>query len=226
MSFNSFLDPVDNANIAVQEKEIYLKNKGNIDDILSIINIDEDVKNLAEKYYYMLTVNTTKTESKIRALYYCTLVAQEVLCDEDKGCPSEELAVAFYLTPKQCKSAVKDFHGRLTIDRPITGYVSIETCIRNRARSIWDKDVVEDIIREWRQISGFRPDLENMQPSRIVPAFLYYYINSRGYTVTIEEMLNKFKNIKKEHLLDTERVINDIVSTMRTQQFTEFQTRF
>lgn len=215
MSFASYLSEDTVNEMPMTGRVLHLKNKGKIDDIMETLKIDPVVKATAEKYYYQLSVNTIRPEAKLKAVFYCVLAAQETLRDQISICSAKDLGSELNLNNRQQVSAIKKFQGRLKLDHNIIGYVPMSYCVYSKAKNYWDKEVLEDIMYEWGRIIAYRPTLENCNPDRIVSAFLYYYINSRGYKVDIDELLKQFKDVKYDHLITNERMIVDIATSMR-----------
>lgn len=223
MSYVSYLGEELASQMPLEERVIHLKNKGKIDDIMETLKIDPVVKAMAENYYYSLSKDTIRPEAKLKAVFYCVMAAQETLRLQHQNddinamyavCPAKDLGAELNLNHQQQLSAVKIFQGRLNIENNIIGYVPIKYCIYSKAKNFWDKAVLDDMMCEWERIVTYYPALENYNPDRIVSAFLYYYINRRGYVVDIDELLKQFKDVRREHLIATENIIISIVSSM------------
>lgn len=201
----------------VEEKEVLfvkLKNKGRIDDILNNLNVESCVKNLAKEHYENLETNTIRLESKLPAVFYCILVAQEDLGERYGICPAIDLAVELGLEKKQCESAIKKFQGRLRDKRPL-GHVDPILTIRSVARLMdWSASTINEITDEWNSLVTFNPNLIQMSPMKIAAGYIYYYIKATGYNVDITKFIARFK-INKKQLDENEQIIIDAVTTRR-----------
>jgi hypothetical protein len=202
----------------IQVETIYvdLKNKGRIDDILEKLKIDPVVKDLTRKYYENLDINTIRLESKLKAVFYCALVAQEDLGEQFGICPALDLAKELGLDKKKCESAIKKYHGRLGDKKPI-GYVEPIIIIRSIARQKgWSDKIIHEITNEWNSLIRVSPQLNEIQPMRIAAAYLHYYITSNGYTANSSEFMTRFK-INKKQFQDAEQMITNAISLLRSE---------
>lgn len=205
--------------IHVETTYIELKNKGRIEDILEKLKIDHVVKDLTRTYYENLDINTVRLESKLKAVFYCVLVAQEDLGEQFGICPALDLAKELNLDKKKCESAMKKYHGRLGNKKPI-GYVEPIFIIRSIAREKgWSDKIIQDITIEWNSLIRVLPQLNEIQPMRIACAYLYYFITSNGYSASFDEFKARFK-VNKKQFQDAEQMISNAISLLRSENST------
>jgi hypothetical protein len=205
-------------NISVSPYEVTtgpLKNKGKIDDILDRVKVDPVVKDQAKIFYEGLNINTIRLETKLMAIFYCILTAQEFLGEEHGVCPAADLGEELELTQSQREAAIKKFQGRLEAFPSPVGYVDPLTRIKSAARQMnWQQSIIDEISAEWKDLVNVNSRLENIQPNRIAAAYISYYIKSRGCTVDSKELANFFK-ISVKHLDENEKLVTDTVIRMR-----------
>lgn len=196
---------------------IDIKNKGRIDDILVTLKIDPMVKDLTKKYYEMLDANPIRIESKLMAVFYCVLCAQETLGETYGICPAVDLANELGMDKKRCEAAMKKFQGRLRGVRPV-GYVDPIITIRSVARLMnWTDATINEITDEWNSLVEVSPRLKEVQPIKIAAGYLFYYIKSAGCVVGEDALLKRFK-LNKKQLLDAEQLIVDAVILLRSSK--------
>lgn len=182
-----------------------IKNKGKIDTILDPLRLDPMIKVVAKMFYESLQINTIRPESKLKALWYCILCAQE---KTGNRAPAIVIANDLGLCKKKMESAIKKYHGRIPDFLPI-GYVNPVEIILTYARIMeCNDDVITEIHEEWLLFSKVDPNLLQMNPSEVAAGYISYFFDSKGFSVQHAEIVKEFMVTEKNFMDAKQTIIN------------------
>lgn len=180
-----------------------LKNKGKIENVLDPLKLDPVIKQQAKAYYESLQINTIRPESKLKAVWYCILCAQEKLGEH---APAIVIANDLGLTKKQMESAIKKYHGRIPNYSPV-GYVNPIEIIISYARIIgWPDEIIHEIREEWELFTRADSKLLQENSLDVAAGYISYFFDSKGFNVSLAEIMKEIM-VTEKNLINAKQAI-------------------
>jgi len=159
------------------------RNNSSILDILSTIDVRQDVKVKAEELYKQLKTTNKRDRKRRMATLYCVLCAQDLVATDGNDVRTVSyVAEQLGLSRNDIRKTINMFTGKLDVHNTSPGYTKAITLILQTLDDLgFDSKIRDEVNRDW--YDNYNDRCSSIDPAICAIGYVYYYLIQHRYIV-------------------------------------------